>query len=341
MKPPISIIIPCYNEIRFISKLLQNVVEQDYPKEATEVFLIDGMSNDGTRETIAGFIKRYPYMHLLDNEQRYVPHALNTGITHSTGDVVIRLDAHAEYPANYCSRLVESLYELNADNVGGSWITLPGDSTVKSEAIASALSSPFGIGNAHYRLDIKTVREVDTVPFGCYRREVFDRIGLFDEEMLRNQDDSFNAKLSKNGGRIFLLPDVKIRYFARTSVKAIWKMFYQYGLYKPLGNKKAGRPATVRQFIPPLFVLFIISGVTGSLFSEFVRYITIGGISFYILADLMFTVRIAVKKTHPLLIVYLPWIFFSFHFSYGLGYLSGLIKFIILGQKKSTVSHTR
>ena len=341
MKPRISIIIPCYNEIRFIGKLLSNVVDQDYPKESTEVFLIDGMSTDGTRDIIISFTDRYPYMHLLDNKQRYVPHALNKGITGSTGDVVIRLDAHAEYPADYCSRLVESLYQLNADNVGGSWITLPGDSTVKSLAIASALSSPFGIGNAHYRLDIKTIREVDTVPFGCYRRDVFDRIGLFDEEMLRNQDDSFNAKLAKNGGKIFLVPGVKIRYFARTSVKSIWKMFYQYGLYKPLGNKKAGRPVTVRQFIPPLFVLFLVAGIAGSLFSKSLMYLTLAGITFYTLADLLFTFRIAAKNSRPLLIVYLPWIFFAFHFSYGLGYLSGLVKFIILGQKKSTVSHTR
>ena len=341
MKPKISILIPCYNEIRFIEKLLQNVVDQDYPEEATEVFLIDGMSNDGTREAITRFIERYPNFHLLDNERRYVPYALNKGITVSTGDVIVRLDAHAEYPTDYCTRLVEALYQLKADNVGGSWITLPGNSTVKSLAIASALSSPFGIGNAHYRLNIKTIRKVDTVPFGCYRREVFNRIGLFDEEMLRNQDDSFNAKLSKNGGRIFLIPDVKIRYFARTSVKSIWKMFYQYGLFKPLGNKKAGRPATVRQFIPPLFVLFLISGFLGSLFSKLVMEIAIAGISFYTLANLVFTLRIAVKNSNPLLIFYLPWIFFVLHFSYGLGYLSGLFKFIILGGKKSSVNHTR
>ena len=341
MKPLVSIIIPCYNEVRFITKLLQNVADQDYPGERTEVFVIDGMSNDGTREEIKDFVKSYPNIHLLDNEKRYVSFALNKGISTSTGEVIIRMDAHAEYPPDYISRLVESLYQLKADNVGGSWITLPGTSTVKSLAIASALSSPFGIGNAHYRLNIKTIRQVDTVPFGCYRREVFDRIGLFDEDLLRNQDDGFNAKLTKNGGKIFLIPDIKIRYYARTSVKSILKMFYQYGLFKPLGNKKAGRPATLRQFVPPLFVLFLIFSAIGTLFTNLALLFGLSGLAFYLLIDLIFTLTISVKKSKPRLIFFLPWLFFTIHISYGLGYLTGIFRFIILGQKKSTIRHTR
>ena len=341
MKPRISIIIPCYNEALFIDKLLENVVEQDYPKDLTEVFVIDGLSPDGTREAISRFAERYPYIHLLDNDRRYVPFALNKGILSSTGEVIIRMDAHAEYSPDYFSRLVEALYRLNADNVGGSWITLPGNSTIKALAIAGALSSPFGIGNAHYRLENKMEREVDTVPFGCFRREVFNRIGLFDEELLRNQDDGFNAKIAHTGGKIYLIPDVKIRYFARTSVKSIWKMFFQYGLFKPLGNKKAGSPATIRQFIPPLFVLFLIVSLCGGLFFKSVASIGLSGFLCYTLVNLIFTYRVAAKHAQLRLVGYLPWIFFILHLSYGLGYLIGIVKFVILGQKKSTVGHTR
>ena len=341
MNPRISIIVPCYNEVRFIKKLLQNIVDQDYPKERVEVFIVDGISKDGTREVISGFIEVYSYIHLLDNEKRYVSFALNKGISNSTGEVIIRMDAHAEYPPDYISRLVQSLYQLNADNVGGSWITLPGNSTIKSLAIASAVSSPFGVGNAHYRLNIKTVRKVDTVPFGCYRREVFDRIGLFDEDLLRNQDDGFNTKLIQNGGKIFLIPDIKIHYYARTSVKSIWTMFYQYGLFKPLANKKVSRPATLRQFIPPVFVLFLILGAIGSLFIKLVPLITIICLSFYLLVDLIFSLNISVKHSQPRLIIYLPWIFLIIHISYGFGYLNGIGKFVILHQKKSTAGHTR
>jgi glycosyltransferase involved in cell wall biosynthesis len=341
MKPFVSIIVPCYNEIRFIRKLLQNIADQDYPGERLEVFVVDGMSNDGTREEIMDFIKPFPYIHLLENEKRYVPFALNKGISGSTGEVIMRMDAHAEYPTNYISRLVESLYQLNADNVGASLITLPGDSTIRSLAIASALSSSFGVGNAHCRLDIKTIRQVDTVPFGCFRREVFKRIGLFDEELLRNQDDGFNAKLTRNGGRIFLVPEVKIRYYARTSVKSIRKMFYQYGLFKPLGNKKAGRPATLRQFVPPLFALFLILCVIGGLIVKETLLLGLIGLAFYLVVDLIFSIRILTKNSQPQLIFYLPWIFFVIHISYGFGYLSGIINFIILRKEKTSVGHTR
>ena len=341
MKPFVSIIVPCYNEVRFIRKLLQNIADQDYPIERLEVFVVDGMSNDGTREEIRDFIKPFPYIHLLENEKRYVPFALNKGISLSTGEVIMRMDAHAEYPLDYISRLVESLYQLNADNVGGSWITLPGNSTIRALAIAGALSSPFGVGNAHYRLNIRTIRRVDTVPFGCYRREVFERIGLFDEELIRNQDDGFNAKLTRNGGRIFLIPDVKIRYYARTSVKSIGKMLYQYGLFKPLGNKKAGRPATLRQFVPPLFVLFLILCVIGGLIVKEALLVGLIGLAFYLLVDLIFTVRISIKNSQPRLMIYLPWIFFIIHISYGFGYLFGIINFIILRREKTSVGHTR
>jgi glycosyltransferase involved in cell wall biosynthesis len=341
MKPFVSIIVPCYNEVNFIRKLLQNIVDQDYPMENLEIFVVDGMSSDGTRKEITEFIKPYPFFHLLDNEKRYAPFALNIGISNSKGEVIMRMDAHAEYPANYVSGLVESLYQLNADNVGGSLVTLPGNSTITSLAIASALSSPFGIGNAHFRLGIKAIRQVDTVPFGCYRREVFERIGLFDEDLLRNQDDGFNAKLTKNGGRIFLIPDIKIRYYARTSVSSTWKMYYQYGLFKPLGNKKAGRPATLRQFVPPAFVLFLVLCAVGSLITNAALLIGLSGFAFYLLANLIFTVFISKKNSRPRLMVYLPWIFFIIHISYGLGYLHGIVRFIILRREKSKIGYTR
>lgn len=341
MEPRISIIVPCYNEAGFIHKLLQNIVGQDYPREKTEVFIIDGISNDGTREIISDFIISYSYIHLLDNERRYVPFALNKGIAVSTGEVIIRMDAHAEYPIDYVSCLVRQLYQLEADNVGGLWITLPGDSTLKSLAIASALASPFGVGNAYYRLNNSVTREVDTVPFGCYRREVFDRIGLFDEYLLRNQDDSFNAKLIKSGGKIFLVPDIKIRYFARTSIRSTLKMFYQYGLFKPLGNKKINKPATIRQLIPPAFVVFLILSVIGSLFSNIVSFAGLTVLIFYILLDLTFSFVITIKNSRVGLILYLPWLFFLIHISYGLGYLNGMIRFLILNKEKAAVRHTR
>jgi glycosyltransferase involved in cell wall biosynthesis len=339
--PLVSVIIPCFNEEKFIGHLLENIISQDYPRERLEVFIIDGMSSDRTNTIIREYSRKYPFIQILQNEKRYVPFALNQGIRKAGGEVIIRMDAHSQYPPDYFSRLVKYLYELNADNVGGSWITMPGNDTLKSVAIAAALSSPFGVGNAHYRLNIKSIRKVDTVPFGCYRREVFNRIGMFDEELLRNQDYAFNTRLIKSGGKIFLVPDIKIHYYARTSVKSIWSMFFQYGLFNPLLNRKSGIPLSIRKFIPPAFVLFFLFTAIGGIFFKPVLLAGIAGLSIYLITNLIFSVRIVLKHSKPGLLFYLPWLFFVFHTSYGTGHLVGFLRFGVLRQKKSGVRETR
>ncbi|MDP4280816.1 MAG: glycosyltransferase family 2 protein [Bacteroidota bacterium] len=339
--PFISVIIPCYNEEKFLPSLLEDILRQDYPKSLTEVMIIDGGSKDRSREIISGFSEKYPYIHLLDNSKRYVPFALNEGIRKSKGEVIIRLDAHARYPENYFSCLVHYLYELKADNVGGVWNTLPGNNSLSAQAIASAVSSPFGVGNAHYRFEVKHARIVDTVPYGCYRKEVFDKIGYFDEDLLRNQDDEFNARLIKNGGVIYLVPDVKIDYYARSSVKSLMKMFCQYGLFKPLVARKLGKAVTLRQFIPPLFVLFISLFLFAGIFIRIIFYTWLAGISLYLIADLLFSAKIAGESGKWKLFFFLPWIFFLVHCSYGYGFLAGIWKFFITGSKKYKPSSTR
>src|SRR5438093_7105727 len=127
-----------------------------------------------------------------------------------------------------------------ADNVGGAWLTAPGDATVAARAIALALAHPLGIGNARYRLGTNEQRDVDTVPFGCFRREVFERVGLFDEELVRSQDDEFNFRLLKAGGRVLLVPGAVACYRARRSVLQLARMFYQYGYFKPRVAAKVG-----------------------------------------------------------------------------------------------------
>ena len=321
--------------------LLEDLIRQDYPHQLMEVMIIDGASQDQTRKIVTEYAIRYPFIRLMDNENRFVPFALNLGIRASKGEVIIRMDSHASYPVNYISLLVKHLYELNADNVGGIWNTVPGNDTIAALAVSQVLSSPFGIGNALYRLKVKNARVVDTVPFGCYRREVFERIGYFDEDLLRNQDDEFNARLKKNNGIIFLVPDVKITYYARTSVKSLGKMFFQYGFFKPLVNRKLGKPATMRQFIPPLFVFFLFAFLIAGIFSTMFLKVWLAGITLYFITDLFFTVKIMAETRNLLLIFYLPWIFFLVHISYGWGYLEGAWKFLIAGNKQPQPSSTR
>jgi glycosyltransferase involved in cell wall biosynthesis len=341
MDPFVSVIIPTFNEEKYITPLLDNILHQDYPIDRLEVFIIDGMSIDRTQEIIAEYHKRHPYIQMLLNEKRFVSFALNLGIKKSQGDVVIRMDAHSEYPMDYISKLVRYLFELEAENVGGTWITKPGNDSAKANAIAAVLSSVFGVGDAQYRLGVDKVRKVDTVPFGCFRRTLFDRIGMFDEELLRNQDDEFNARITENGGLIYLVPDVAIIYYARRDISSLLKMLYQYSFFKPLVNRKLKRPATIRQFIPPLFVLFLLFGWMGVFISPYLLLFYIGGIGLYLFLNIAFTVKSAWDHGKGYLLFYLPWIFFLQHLTYGVGYLIGIINFVLLKKSPATINTTR
>lgn len=337
----VSIIIPCRNEEKFIAKVLDNIVSQTYDNSKLEVIIADGDSTDRTADIVKEYSDKYSNIHLISNPQKIVPYALNAAIKASKGDVIIRMDAHSEYPVNYVERLVEELYSLKADNVGGVWINTPNSDSIKDIAIAEALACPFGIGNAHYRTGVKKIRKVDTVPFGCYKREIFDKIGLFDTDLVRNQDDEFNARLIKNGGEIYLIPDVEIIYYPRKTMGKLMKMFYQYGLFKPLVNKKVGSPATIRQLVPPLFLLFLIIIPVTLLIHKFVFITALLFLAIYLFMSFMFSISISIKKNKFLLIFLLPILFFVIHISYGAGYVWGIIKFLIFSSKTANFEINR
>ena len=322
----ISVICPIYNEEKYIGKCIESIMEQDYPKDDMEVLFVDGMSTDRTREIIVSYLPSCSYLYVLDNPQRIVPYAMNIGIKAAKGDVIIRLDAHAFYPKNYFSELVYQLEKLKADNVGAVCRTLPANDTPKCRAIAAALSSSFGMGNSYFRIGANKIMQVDTVPFGCYRKDVFDRIGLYDTDLVRNQDDELNARLVKHGGRIYLLPNLVVDYFARDTIKKTGKMFYQYGLYKPLVNKKLGSPATLRQFFPVAFVLGIILGGVVGLVNHYLLVIYSSILILYILLALLFSL----KSSHSITqIGYQLCAYFVIHWNYGWGYLVGLCKILM------------
>jgi glycosyltransferase involved in cell wall biosynthesis len=239
--PAVSIIVPCRNEEAYIARCLDSILASDYPKDRLEVVVSEGRSSDRTREILLAYAAKNPEIILLDNPTGATPAGLNLAIRRASGDIIVRMDAHVLYPSDYVSRLVRGLEESGADNVGGVLETVPAENTPGARAIAIGLAHPFGVGNAHFRTGARVRREVDTVPFGCYRREVFDRIGLFDEELIRNQDDEFNFRLIRRGGRVLLLPDVLCRYFARRSLRHLAGMYYQYGYFKPLVARKVGR----------------------------------------------------------------------------------------------------
>ena len=330
----ISVILPIRNEEKFVEPTLSALTNQSYPKNLLEIIISDGMSTDKTRELVEKFKQNHTDLNiiLLDNPEKTVPFALNRAIRIAKGDVIVRMDSHSIYPDNYIETLVDALYEHNADNTGGIVETIPYKNSVKCAAIASALSHPIGVGNSYFRIGSDKIREVDTVPFGCFRREVFDKAGLFDEELIRNQDDEFNGRMINKGMKILLIPDIVVKYFARDSFSKLYKMYYQYGLFKPLAVKKLGKIPTVRQLIPLLFVLFLFGGALLSLSLIMIFFPLLllygGGIILYFAILLLFSFKEAVKKKMVLITFPLVFSFVILHFSYGCGYLLGLFALI-------------
>jgi GT2 family glycosyltransferase len=312
---------------------LESIVACSFPKDQLELLVVDGQSDDGTREIVFEFSKRYPWITLLDNVRRITPVGMNIGIRSAKGQIVIRMDAHTVYPNNYVSQLVKWLVKSKADNVGGVVIVRPANHTPKAHAIAFALSHPWGVGNAHFRIGASEPKWVDTVPFGCFRREVFDRIGLYSEALVRNQDDELNHRLIKQGGRILLVPEITSFYTARESLRKLWVMFYQYGYFKPLAVRTIGAVMTARQIVPFVFVLSLMLTGALSLWSYTMAVLFTALIIVYAVLDLSISLRAGIERgMHCGLwsVIVFP----ILHMSYGTGYLKGVLDFFVLQKRE-------
>ena len=335
-QPTVSVIVPCRDEERYIEQCLDSIIATTYPRDRLEVFVVDGRSRDRTRELVAAYTERHDWIHLLDNPRRTASTALNIGIRRATGDLVVRMDAHAIYPPDYLSRLAAALQETGADNVGGCLITLPSGTSATARAIAHAVSHPLGVGNAHFRIGTRQRRWVDTVPFGCYRRTVFGHIGMFDEELVRNQDDEFNFRLARHGGRVLLDPAIVVRYYARATLRQLGRMYYQYGYFKPLVARKVGRVMTVRQIVPPAFVASMGTGAAAAVAEPAIAPLFAIALGGYFTALITAGLR-AAPSAGPRFLVALLAAFVTLHASYGFGFLRGLWD-LAVGRRHGAVS---
>ncbi len=331
--PLISIVIPCRNEKDYIIPCIQSVMHNNYPHEKMEVIVCDGMSDDGTLELLKNFAEKKPQLKILANEKRTTPYALNLGIKNSTGDVVIILGAHAEMHGNYMNTCISVLNEKpEVWCCGGVLQNEAKDET--GEIISFAMTSPFGVGSAHFRTGARE-GYVDTVAFGAYRKEVFSLIGLFDEELTRNQDDEFNYRLTKAGKKIWLATDTSIKYFVRGNWKKLWSQYFQYGYWKVFVNRKHKMVTTFRQLIPFFFVLFLIAGIILSCISVVLLEIFLPILFIYVIGAFVFAARLENTLSKIFKIVFA---FFILHLSYGFGYLKGVVDFFLL-RKKSASAH--
>ncbi|MEL6637502.1 MAG: glycosyltransferase family 2 protein [Bacteroidota bacterium] len=329
----ISLLLPCWNEIDFIEAVLRNALEQKISSEEMEILVIDGGSDDGTREVVQRYAATHPQIQLLDNPDRYVPQAMNRGIHAARGEVIIRWDAHAAYPTDYVSRLVDYLEREGVDNVGGRWEIAPRNPGARARAIALVLAHPLGVGNATYRLAKEGAREVDTVPFGCYPRRVFERFGQYDERLRRNQDIELNRRILRGGGRIVLLPEVVITYYARSTYGGLWRNNFANGEWVIRTAAYTGTldALSLRHFAPLVFIL----GMLGMLVLLLLA-LTVGLPTWLVLLALLPSAYFALtfgaavwtswQKGQLDTLFPLTWSFWVLHFSYGCGSLVGLAK---------------
>jgi glycosyltransferase involved in cell wall biosynthesis len=321
--PFVSIVVPCRNEEAYLARCLDSILAGDYPRHQLEVLVVNGGSTDRTAEILTRYAATHPGIVALENPGGTTPAALNIGIRAASGGIIVRMDAHVLYPPDYLRRLVAGLEESGADNVGGVLETVAAEDTPTARAIALGMSHRFGVGNSHFRLGVDERREVDTVPFGCFRREVFDRIGLFDEELIRNQDDEFNFRIIMQGGRVLLLPDVFCRYFARRSLDQLARMYYQYGYFKPLVARKVGRVMTVRQLVPAILVAALSSSAALAIWLPSARVVFALVLASYLSVVLVCSARAI--RTHGIRCgAALAAVFPILHFSYGAGFLLGI-----------------
>jgi cellulose synthase/poly-beta-1,6-N-acetylglucosamine synthase-like glycosyltransferase len=327
--PFVSIIIPCRNEERFIDKCLDSIVIQAYPKDKLEVLVVDGMSTDKTREIVNGYVQKYFFIKLLKNPRKVTPFAMNIGIRNSKGEIIILVNAHSMLEKNFLKNNIEYLNRTKADAVGGMLNTINVGASIISKAIPLATDSIFGAGGRRYRSRIQEGFVKDTLPYCAYRKELFDKIGLIDEDLIRDQDEEFNYRILKNGGKIFFTPQIKSYLHVRPTLKKLWKQHFQYGFFKPLVLSKVGGVFTWRQAIPSLLITSVV--VTGllSFLSEYFLWFFILILGLYFSVTIIFSLLTGIKRDLRLM-PFLMASFFTLHFSYGTGYLKGILDFILL-----------
>jgi len=334
----LTVVIPCRNEEKYIGKCLDSLIACDFPKDKLSVFVVDGESDDRTKTIVREYAINHSQIKLLINEKKTTPLALNLGIENSTSEFVAILGAHAEISKNYFSQCVEDFQLDNKIGCTGGLLINEYEDNV-SEVIGMAQSSSFGVGNAHFRTGAKS-GYVDTVAFGTYRKTTLDEIGVFDEDLVRNQDDELNYRVIKNGWKIYLNSSVTALYYVRGSFSKLYNQYWQYGYWKVYVNQKHNAITTVRQLVPTLFIAFLVLGLSLSFFSIWMRLLFSLGLLIYLYLAFIFALQ---KTKKPSNIYRVMGSFFILHISYGLGYWKGILDFIIKrkGPSEKSESLTR
>lgn len=325
--PRVSIVIPCYNEERYIGTVLENLQSQ-YPIERFEIIVVDGMSEDGTRRIVENFIGRPDTapVRLIDNPARNIPAALNLGIRAATGEIIVRMDAHSVPSANYVRRAVEVLEQGDAEVVGMPWRIAPGADTPMARAIALAVAHPFGIGDAKYRSTNVQTQYVDTVPFGVFRKSLWTQLGGFNEELLANEDYDFYYRARRDGGRVLLDAEAYSTYFARPTLKELAKQYARYGGWKAQMVKLHPNSIRLRQAVAPLFVLSLVSFSLLGLVWRPAWLVVLLILAAYSMLATWFAFKSGARHGKLALSPLIALVFFVVHVAWGGSFLGGLMR---------------
>jgi len=319
----VSVIIPVRNEERYIGSCLESVLGNDFDKQALEVIVVDGRSDDNTRKIVEEAAREHQCIRLLDNPDRTVPYAMNIGIAAARGALLMRMDAHTLYPGDYIRKLVTWHGRLEADNVGAVCETGVLNETRTSVALRKIMSDPLGVGNSYFRTGVEEVKQVDTVPFGCYRKAVFEKIGVYDTRLTRNQDIELNKRLVRAGGRIFLVPDVRCTYLVRETYREFARSRFATGrwIVRTSYLTRSLSSVSPRHFVPLVFLLSLIVPLLLALLQPW--FLLLSALSATSYAAVV-AWRSAVLADRSTSLLHLAAGFVTAHFSYGLGSLVGL-----------------
>ncbi len=319
--PAVSVIVPCRNERTTIDAFMRDLLAQRPPEGGIELLIVDGASDDGTREILDGWSQEYPNVRVIDNPRKIVSCGMNRAIEVARGATIVRMDVHTRYADDYVERCVETLETTGAANVGGPARTVAEGRMGRT--IAAAYGSRFAVGGAQFHFP-DYEGEVDTVTYGCWRRDLFDEVGLFDENLVRNQDDEHNLRIRRAGHRIWQSPAIQSWYQPRASLRALARQYYQYGYWKVAVIRKHRIPASVRHLVPSAFVATLALLAVAATFSQLGRLLLVGLLAIYATFVLAGSVGIAARKGWTLLPL-LPLTIATFHVSYGVGFLNGLL----------------
>ena len=333
MPPRVSIVIPCYNEQATIRQLLEAIYQQTYPRAQTEVVIANGYSEDATRDEIAGFQYGHPDLdvRIVENNVRTIPSAINCAILASRGEIVVRMDAHSRPYPDYVERCVSALDSGHGDNVGGVWEIKPGSRSWMAESIAIAAAHPLGVGDAGYRIGAQA-SAVDTVPFGAFHRSLIDKIGLFDETLLSNEDYEFNTRIRQSGGRVWLDPEIVIVYYARSTLRELARQYWRYGYWKFRMLRRYPDTLRWRQGLPPLFVASLL-GLTALGWWPFAGWLLSLELAIYGTVLLLAGLLSALRQRKIYLFIGLPLSIAAMHLAWGGGFLWSFIMSFLEKQK--------